>query len=136
MTGVPPSGSGLRPFGAEPQDASQAKPLVPNAAVTPGEWLPAMLNTRTLNVVPHKPHGFKAQVVTSKRMVAHAFGADEAETAANARLIATAPELYALLAILEWGDDEGCPFCGMGKESGHLDRCQLNDALSSVRGEQ
>jgi hypothetical protein len=31
--GVPPSGPGLRPFGAEPQDASQAKPLVPNAAV-------------------------------------------------------------------------------------------------------
>jgi hypothetical protein len=28
--GVPPSGSGLRPFGVEPQ-ASQAEPLVPNA---------------------------------------------------------------------------------------------------------
>lgn len=29
--------SGLRPFGAEPQDASQAKPLVPNAIITWGK---------------------------------------------------------------------------------------------------
>jgi hypothetical protein len=36
--GVAPAGPGLRPFGAEPQDASQAEPLVPNAAHTPLPW--------------------------------------------------------------------------------------------------
>jgi hypothetical protein len=46
----------------------------------------------------------------------------------------TVEELAGLLRVLEWGDEDnpGCPFCGMGKETGHLERCQLDAALSKV----
>ena len=55
---------------------------------------------------------------------------------ANARLIAAAPDLVAALEAVEWHPHTlYCPWCGMGKEDGHADDCQRQQALAQVKAE-
>lgn len=63
----------------------------------------------------------------------------------NARLIAAAPELYALAESLEWsaevshpegGTEAGCPVCDAAKRWNHVPGCALAAALAEARGEQ
>ena len=69
---------------------------------------------------------------------AHSYYRDVPEEAeANARLIAAAPELLAVLEKLEWiPQEEGmrCPSCGGWKSSGvHLPACALQAALVKAK---
>ena len=66
---------------------------------TPGPWKPAMMNSRLMNVLPHRVHGFIVQIVggADGQMVAHAHGRTEKECEANARLIAAAPDMLEAL---------------------------------------
>lgn len=70
---------------------------------TPGKWMPAMMTTRLMNVVPHRLHGFIVSIVggDGSGIVAHAHGPTEKECEANARVIAAAPDAIAALKRLE-----------------------------------
>jgi hypothetical protein len=91
MTGVPPSGSGLRPDGLRQSALSQAEPLVPNAAFSPGPWSwhqcfdPTGKHLTSLDICPHGGHSLSGAAV-----LASVWGGQEA----NARLIASAPQLH------------------------------------------
>lgn len=85
---------------------------------TPKPWHAARMNSTTINVVPHRIHGFRAMLVggSDGQVVAHTFGKTAEETEANARLIAAAPDLLdaikPLLSFLEseLEGDEAHPF--------------------------
>lgn len=96
----------------------------------PGPWEAERFITK--GDLPHPWVGRLAE----HRYSALACGETAEEALANACLIASAPETYSLLKLLEWGDEDrpGCPFCGMGKDGGHLDRCQLDAALAKAEG--
>jgi 5-methylcytosine-specific restriction endonuclease McrA len=59
--GVPPSGSGLRPYGPEPAKQSQAEPLVPNADE------PAPMPTRMQRFLAKPPKRILPETVSSRR---------------------------------------------------------------------
>ena len=65
------------------------------------------------------------------------------ETAANASLIASAPDLLNALRDVEWGgterDEDGvevhaCPWCGCEKDMGHDSGCGLAKAIAKAEG--
>lgn len=59
---------------------------------------------------------------------------------ANARLIASAPDLYAALKAAEWGGmdteihQDHCPACRHSEDIGHSPDCQLAAALRKAEG--
>lgn len=67
--------------------------------------------------------------------VSHFMAQNERE--ANARLIAAAPEMMAVLKSVEWvPSDDGleCPLCWCKKGSGHQDDCPLSSVLAKAEG--
>jgi hypothetical protein len=75
---------------------------------TPGPWVPVLQNASSINAVPHRVHGFVAQVLggyAAAPMVAHAFGKTADEAAANARLIAAVTELLAAAEAWEAAEE-------------------------------
>jgi len=63
------------------------------------------------------------------------------ESEANARLIAAAPDLLALVDALEWARSAMysknfyCPWCLHYRENGHASNCPRQAALAKVEGE-
>ena len=60
------------------------------------------------------------------------------EIAANAALIAAAPDLLALVETVEWVDlrADTCPWCGEWKIHGHASGCPRQRALERARGQR
>lgn len=60
------------------------------------------------------------------------------EQAANARLIAAAPDMLAALEEVEWENDGYCnmycPCCDNYQTHGHKEECKLGNALKKARG--
>jgi len=80
------------------------------------------------------PHGSAHPVVEYREDK----GRSHEETAANAALISSAPELYEALVTVEFGGGDlmnACPYCGRGEVSNHAPDCKLNNALRRARGE-
>jgi hypothetical protein len=103
---------------------------------TPGPWAAARINASSVNVIPDRIHGFKAQVVAGDRgdMVAHAFGRTADEADANARLIAAAPELLEALqyVVCQLADGDEPELDGDGDEIDPFERART--AIAKATG--
>lgn len=66
--------------------------------------------------------------------------ASGADAAARAHKLAAAPELYAALVAVQWGNyDNGrerCPDCGSTSDAGHQESCSVAAALAKAEGRE
>ena len=111
----------------------------PVASVTSGEWgdeFPDIRLCKREDVIGQRAEAYIERIV---------YGSVKEETAeANARLIAAAPDLLALVEQVEWlevdeglqGDFDMCPICYGIRQEGHADGCKLQATLARVRGEE
>ncbi len=65
-------------------------------------------------------------------------GEEREESEANARLIAAAPDMLAMLEELEWNipgwsKADKCPCCGYLKFKGHTEDCKLGNLLKRIK---
>lgn len=98
---------------------------------TPGPWTYAYEGSGSHNVYD----------IANDMLVAECgcdYGRDESGD--NARLIAQAPVMYALLKELEWStsmwnSNPTCPSCQCGEDYGHEPTCRIAAVLKAVEGE-
>lgn len=105
-----------------------------SAPWTPGPWNQIVKLT-----------GFTA--VGGKTLIARVFSTafrDAENEKANAQLVSAAPDLYAALESIQWGNDEIgnddevyhlCPECDRSEVRGHQADCSVGNALAKARGE-
>jgi hypothetical protein len=92
-----PSGTGYSPKGgATSSTVSPAKPSIPSAAFTPGPW--HLRDTPWAEGLKHYICAPRGRALATTLSMESSDTAKKAEVAANACLIAAAPELYSALS--------------------------------------